>query len=180
MQHTLLPTPERVALRREYHVRVWIIALFAVSVAGTIGVAALFPAYIRGSLEERLQLGAIAALEKDKSASGIGNVEQELAADKILLAALAESSDRELLSTEISNLLALRGTVKLSAISANRKEDESVELTLQGIAPTRESLLSFKARIENLTPGTSVTLPISQLAKSTNIQFSMLIVKPKP
>ncbi len=180
MQHTLLPTPERIIIRHEYHVRVWILALFAISVAGTIGVAALFPSYLRGSLEERLQLEAIANLQKSKDASGIANIEQELVTDKLLLAALTEGTDKVLLSTEISDILDKRGIVKVTSISISHPDKGGTDVTLLGVAPTRESLTRFKDRLETENPpGTEVNLPISQLAKSTNIQFSMQIIKPK-
>ncbi|MES2216694.1 MAG: hypothetical protein V4481_05380 [Patescibacteria group bacterium] len=180
MQHTLVPIHERKLIRKEYHIRVWIVALFAVSVAGVIGVAALFPGFMKASLEERTQLDAIASLEKNKSANGITAIEQELATDKILLAALGEGTDRRLTSAEIEAVITVKGTVKLTGITVSRASDGVVSIVVQGTAPTRESLLSFKTRVEAQIPGTAATLPISQLAKSSNIQFSMQIVRPKP
>jgi hypothetical protein len=179
MQHTLIPPQERRILRNEYHVRAWIILLFALSVSGTIGVASLFPAFLRGSLEERTQLEAIASLEKNKRESGVVNIEQELATDKLLLAVLAEGSDRMLLSAEIQDLIMLKGSVHITSISVGRLDKAGVRMVVQGVAPTRESLLGFKSKLE-ASPGTSVTLPISQLAKSTNIQFSVEITRSKP
>ncbi len=180
MQHTLVPTHERKIIRKEYHIRVWIVAFFAVSVAGAIGVAALFPAFMKASLEERLQPDSIASLEKSKNANGITAIEQELGTDKILLSALGEGSDRRLISTEIETVIAVKGTVKFTSMSVGRADDGVARIVVQGVAPTRESLLSFKTRVESQIAGTVATLPISQLAKSSNIQFSMEIVRPKP
>jgi hypothetical protein len=179
MQHTLIPFTERKKLRNEYHVRAWIILLFALSFAGTIGVASLVPAFLRGSMEERAQLDAIASLEKNKQASGAVNVEQELIADKMLLAVLAEGSDRILLSAEIRDLILSKGSVQITSFAVERIEKGQTRIVIQGVAPTRESLLQFKTKIESGVPGTVTTLPISQLAKSTNIQFSMEIIRPK-
>jgi hypothetical protein len=179
MQHTLVPPHERSLLRREYHVRAWIVALFAFSLAGAIGVAGLFPAFMRGTLEERLQLAAIASLEENKNASNAAAIEQELASDKILLAALADGTNQKLLSAEIGELISRKGSVRLASIAVNRLPEGKVKMIIQGTAPTRESLLSLKTRIETQVPGAAVTLPISQLAKSANIQFSLEIILPK-
>jgi hypothetical protein len=179
MQHTLVTPVERKRLRHEYHVRAWILMLFVLSVGGIVGVASLLPAFLRGSLEERLQLNAIASLEKNKQASGVVNIEQELIADKLLLATLVEGSDRMFMSTEIQDLSAMKGTVKITSLALERKSDGSVRIIVQGVAPTRESLTAFKTKVENSVLGTQINLPISQLAKSTNIQFSMEIIRPK-
>jgi hypothetical protein len=179
MQHTLVTPVARKQLRREYHVRAWIVTLFVLSVAGIVGVASLLPAFLRGSLEERVQLNAIASLEKNKQDSGVVHIEQELIADKLLLAVLAEGSDRMLMSAEIQDLITIKGSVHLTSFAIERRNDGSVRIVVQGIAPTRESLLAFKTKVETTVPGTATNLPISQLAKSTNIQFSMEIIRPK-
>lgn len=179
MQHTLVPFTERKKLRNEYHVRAWIVLLFALSVAGTIGVASLIPAFMRGSLEERTQLDAIASLEKNKQASGAVNVEQELIADKMLLSVLAEGSSRMPLSSEVHDLILAKGSVRITSFDVERLKEGTTRIVIQGVAPTRESLRQFEAKVEAGVPGTKTTLPISQLAKSTNIQFSMEIIRPK-
>jgi len=180
MQHTLLPAHQHATLRHEYHLRVLITIFFALSLAGVVGVASLLPAYLRGSLEERLQLDSIASLEKDKGARGAASIEQELKTDKILLATLTDGADTRLLSAEIQDFVTLRGSVKITSFTVQRGEDDSISIVLQGVAPTREALLAFKNRIEEHGKGTTATLPISQLAKSTNIQFSIQIIEPKP
>lgn len=179
MQHTLVPPKARKLLRQEYHVRAWIVAFFAVSVAGTVGVASLFPAFMRGSLEERLELDTIATLEKQKNEKGLNKIEAELSSDKVLLAALLDGLERKTLSSEIEKVISEKGNIKITSISVNNAPEGKTQVILQGVAPTREALLSFKIRLENQVPGTETTLPISQLAKSTNIQFSLEIIRPK-
>ena len=179
MQHTLVPPQDRKRLRHEYHVRAWIVALFAISAAGVIGVAALFPSFMKGTFEERLQLEAVAALEKSKNEKGITAKEHELAADKQLLITLSDGLDKKMLSAELEQVFNDRGTVQLNNIGIARQSDGSVRILIQGIAPTREALLGYKSKLENQVMGTMVTLPISQLAKSTHIQFSMEVTRPK-
>jgi hypothetical protein len=180
MQHTLLPQHARKLLRREYHVRAWIVAFFAISVAGSVGVASLFPAFMRGYVEEHSALNTLSSLEKNKNARGIVKLEQELASDKILLTALAEGIDNKVLSKEIEAVISDKGTLKIASITINRiSENDSTRIIVQGVSPTREALLAFKVRMESQIPGTTATLPISQLTKSTQIQFSMEIIRPK-
>ncbi len=154
-------------------------AFFAISVAGTVGVAALFPAFMRGSLEERLELDTIAALEKQKNEKGINKIETEISSDKVLLAALFDGLDSKNISAEIEQVISGKGNTKITSMSFSNMPDGTSHIILQGVAPTREALLSFKIRMETQVPGTETTLPISQLAKSANIQFSMEIIRPK-
>ena len=53
-------------------------------------------------------------------------------------------------------------------------------MVVQGIAPTREALVSYKNRLEGLTIGNKVELPISELAKSKDIRFSLRFTRTLP
>ena len=176
MLHTLLSSKERARIRHEYQTRLAIVSLFAISVSGVIGIAALFPAFMRGILAEQTELEKIAVLENDRRSSGVVEMEQELTADKTILAILAEGIGSKPVSGKILDIVALRKLNKISSISINRTED-GTRTVLQGTAPTRDSLLDFRSQIESKISGAAVTLPLSQLAQSTNIRFAIEIIE---
>jgi hypothetical protein len=91
--------------------------------------------------------------------------------------ALLDSLNKEktpiLYSDLIAGLINMRGTLKFTGFSVAKSGTTTYSINLQGIAPTRNSLLSFKSNFENLAPGNKVELPVSELAKSSNINFSL-------
>ena len=180
MQHTLLPATERRALRREYRVRVLIVLCFMASLAGLIGIGSLFPTFMRASLEEQSTLSVIASLKKVKDDSGMTKIEGELADDEALLAALEKHIGTALLSSVVEDAISARGSLQLTSFSLNRASTSTVVVVLQGTAQTRDALLAFKSRLESRVPGTKVELPISELAKSSDIPFSLRVTEPLP
>ncbi len=179
MRHTFLPNSERTQIYREYSVRVVAIFSVAIAVAVAVGAAALFPAFMRASTVERSALDAIAA-GKAGSPSDAQVMQDELSADGKLLAALSGSRSASRLSNALRQIALVRSRVSLSAISVARADAGSVDAVLQGTAPTRDELLSFKARLEGIAPGAVVDLPLSQLAQSTDISFSLHLTAKLP
>ena len=75
----------------------------------------------------------------------------------------------------VKSIVGERDSVKISSIVSARTSTTTVTTFVQGTASTREVLLAFKSRLQAAIPGNVVDLPISQLAKSTNIQFSLSV-----
>lgn len=180
MQHTLLPLQERKALRREYRLRVAIVLCFMLSFAGFIGIVSLFPSYISMSVKEKGELDSVAAIKKQKDVSGMANVEGTLKTDASLLATAVPLMTGTEPSTVIESVVSARGSIHINAISVNQSDDSIFQVSIQGIAPDRDSLLAFQARLEALAPGNKASLPINQLAKNTNITFSIDLTEKLP
>jgi len=174
MHHTLLPPTERTALHREYLTRVSIVALFLVSVAFLIGIGSLFPAFIAASTEARTGMEAVAAMEKGREARGATGVEDQLKSAAVLSAALSSSSGVQL-SHAIQALSGSRGQVRIYSLSIKRAAAGAVAVSVEGRAPTRESLLAFRTSIEALVPGSTVNLPLSSFAASKDIPFALQV-----
>ena len=177
MQHTLLPPQERTILRREYRIRVLIIFCFLLSVVGLIGAGALFPSFLFALNEEKVQLSLLDSLRKGKSESGVTALELDFRRDNALIAALSKEPKTPRPSVTIQSIVGVRGTVKLNSITVDTPTEDTVSIIIQGIAPNRDALLAFKVRLEELVPGGGVELPVSDLAKSKDLQFSMRITQ---
>lgn len=175
MLHTLLPTPERRALRREYRIRALTVFLFALSVAGVLGVALLSPAFIRASAEQASAENDLSAIKKAKDLSGLTAIQQQVAIGQKLLGVLSGGLAHPNLSLLIEGLTRERATVRITSIDIAYTATTTVLATIQGLAPTRDMLLSFKSRLERDEPGSKVDLPVAELAKSTDIPFSIKV-----
>jgi len=175
MRYTLLTTKDQKSLGREYTIRLLVVFCFLLSLAGIIGSVSLFPSFIQAYLEEREERSAIVALKKDNDKSGINEIQDELRKDMQYVKILSEESDHVRFSALIQGVVSLRQNVRLSSLTLSRTSTTTVTVSIQGLAPTRDSLIAFKSRLENLTPGNQVDLPISELAKSRDIVFNMRV-----
>lgn len=180
MRHTLLPPQERRNLRREYYIRLGVIACCMASTVFVAGLILLLPAYMRARSEEKQQLLAITELRSDKDNGNDSTIVEELSSDSSALSILSDSLLRERPSKTIERIVDSRDGVRLNSISYSISGTTTAEVTIQGIAPTRASLLSFKDRIEHEIPLTHVDLPLSELAKSSSIPFSFKFVYKMP
>ena len=59
-------------------------------------------------------------------------------------------------------------------MSVSRADDGSRNITVTGVAKDRETLLSFAGIVEGIKDFTDVTVPVSDFAPVTNIDFSVL------
>jgi len=177
MQHTLLPPQVRAHLRREYRIRVVIIFCFLLSLAGLVGAATLFPSFIFALNEEQSQIALLESLKQNKDESGVTTLELDFQRDNILINALGVTQKVPRSSVTIQSIVGVRKEVKLTSLAVEAPAPDSLSIIIQGIAPNRDTLLAFKIRLEELVPGGSVELPVSDLAKSKDIQFSMRIIQ---
>lgn len=86
---------------------------------------------------------------------------------------ILENVENAFLPTELVEL-ALRNTpdnVRLTRFQF-APEGEKVTITLSGVAPTREALVLFLEALEALPDVTLLKSPLSNLSKSTDIQFT--------
>jgi hypothetical protein len=176
MRHTLIPLKERILLRREYHTRAWIVLICVLAIAILAGSAAMFPAYLRAWSASRIALRTVASIRNDPNGSNLAHVQRVLASDDALLVALGSGAKVPRFSQAIASISAIHSPVTISSLTLNRMATSSVIVTMNGIAPTRNDLLKFKARLEGLAPKTNVDLPIEELAKSVNAPFSLQFV----
>lgn len=179
IHYTLLPLPEKNALIREYRVRVAIVACFIFSLSGLIYIGALFPAYMKAYSEKNDAMSR-ATLAKNSGANNTTSITNVLSLDATLLASASKSTNIPHISSLVESITTLRSDIKITsmAFSENGSGDTSTStynVAIEGLAPTRDSLIAWKTRLEDLSGGQKVDLPIAQLAKDKNISFSITV-----
>ncbi len=172
MRHTLLPLHERILLRREYHVRITIVFLFMVCVSLLVGIASILPTYT-SALNMESEILNKTVKTKDDSSQEVKEFQKNVARSLALLDSIDKGKDSVIFHDVIAGLISLRGTLKYNNFSISKTGTTTYAISLQGYAPNRNALLAFKTSFESLNPDNKVDLPVSELAKSTNIQFSI-------
>ncbi|MDE2040974.1 MAG: hypothetical protein KGI59_01110 [Patescibacteria group bacterium] len=178
MQHTLLPQPERRALRREYRIRALIVLCFTLSVAGLLGVASVLPAYFGAMAAEHSAENDLVAVKHANTTSGLTSIQQKVADGVKLLSVLDLSGLPPDLSVVIDDVVSTRGSIRIDSLTAAHTGTTTIGLTILGVAPTRDMLTAWKDTLASTLPGATVNLPISELAQATNVDFSIQISAP--
>lgn len=173
MRHTLLPLNERIALRREYYIRAGVVACFILSLVFVMGIASLFPAFIKTiSTEESFKSNAL-NLSKQSVDPELKPIQQKVTKSLALLDLLGKGDKNPKMTELIEGIIDIKGDIKFNNFSATKISTSTFTMSIQGVSPTRNSLLAFKDRYESLYPGNKIDLPVSELAKSSNISFSL-------
>lgn len=143
------------------------------SFAGLVGFISLFPSYIKVASEHAESERIV-----NKSSGIDSSLEQfrfELENDAILLESLTSNQSLKY-SDIILSTISARGSVAITAVSFEDTASSTVSLVIQGVAPTRDDLVEFKTRLENMSVGNTVVLPVSELAQSKDIKFSLRFI----
>lgn len=175
MYYNVLPEEVKKTLRREYRMRLLTNIFVAVSFVGVIGGISLAPSYIDAlSKETRLAveretLGRLnESQDMDEAKTTLFTTREKI---KILEGSEAEFKGSDLLAKVIK---AKPVNIAIQSIQYEPKAQKHI-LTISGVAPTREDLVSFREALEKTTPFQKADIPISTLAKSIDVDFTITV-----
>lgn len=175
----LIPPKGEGVVRREYILRVS--ATYAVLLGCTVSVFAigLVPIYIL----VQAHIGALkveAATQTDTEL--LKRAEGEIREIKEVLAQLRSQEQTVHASTVFKNIETLApGGVTFKTLTCGYDSDTITTIIVTGTATTRETLIRFKKALETSETFSSAEVPIADLAKDTNLPFTMTIsLTPQP
>jgi hypothetical protein len=160
-------------MHREYLSRVAVVSLCMLSAAVMLGVAALFPAEIRARLADRASVEAADRASKAAESADLASAEADIGTSKDILIAFSTDDHNSKFSDAVIAISAGHSPISISSMVLNRQGTSTLAITIDGVAQTRSDLLAWKGRLEALAPGATVELPISTLAKSKDVNFSL-------
>ena len=171
----LLPTTERKALRAERFKRLGVCAVVGLLITLGIGSVLWLPAYFGAtsrerSMQERLEaLNQLIELKQGKSSDAtIRDTQEGLEALSVLLGYVQPSDIlNDITSTMPAGITLWQYSYTHSA--------EEITITIAGRATTREALLSFGDALNSSQLFSTVDIPISTLARSTDIAFTLTL-----
>ncbi len=172
----LLPPEDKIAIKKEYQRRLIVITgILMFSVIGS-AIILLIPSYFLLSSREKNFKTQVSALKEIMANDETEKIESSISIlnEKLKLLTNDENSQRKtsLLLKQISHIKP--ATVKLTAFSYDKGEEEEI-FSIEGIAATRESFLSFLNNAEKMEGIKKITSPPSNLLKGENISFKLTI-----
>jgi hypothetical protein len=169
MLHNLLPKDTKKNLRNEYVMRMLSTALFLMATAVGIGAASLLPTYI--SISSALDEAKIVD-QKEGSATESSPL-QELARTAVLLQTLNTKLSAEPMTEIMQGIIAVHPDgIQITGITFDR---DPLTFSLKGNATTRDALVTYKKALESHDRVTHVSSPISDLAKSSDLEFTLTL-----
>ena len=162
-------------MRRDYFVRLLIVLCFLLSLSALIGAAALFPAYLSARNLEQSEQGTVSEINSSKEAQNRAAIDAKLRSDQAVVTRLLGNANNYRASGAVQTIVGERGAVTLTSFAFTALGTSTAIAVLQGQALTRDELLAFKARLLTAFPQSTVDLPLSELAKQKDIEFSMKI-----
>ena len=168
----LLPKKERKHFEWEYRFRLLIILLLFTMVTFALGIVFLLPSFFvsqskEKSIERQSELlqKTITLRERDMSVASLRSINQKI---NKLTAVQEQVLQTEIMQTIIKNL---DKDITIDAFYYTHKIDSDGEMRITGKAKSRTSLLSFSDRLKKESLFNNVDLPVSSLARDSNIVF---------
>lgn len=171
----LLPAAYRKKVTIEYRLRVAVVVFSLILIIAVVGIALLTPSYFlsRSKRDSASEQKAFIERSIEFRESEISAELLRKTRDRLVL--LADDGNRMSFTEIIEKLIRDKGIgVAISGISHVRLGGTGT-LTITGEALQRDSLLAFKKALDREASFSSVSLPISDLAKSRDIEFTLTL-----
>lgn len=175
----LLPEERIRSLRRIYFFRLGVVAVLLLSGVTLVHGVLLLPSYmyLRNQVEERTaSLTSLTATLAGSEEKEISVRVAALAEDSAYLARLSSVPKASAAIREIAALP--RSGIRLTGFSFAPKEGAESEMSVTGVATTREALRTFEQSLADQPFITSADLPISAYAKERDISFTISLTGP--
>jgi len=172
----LLPQDVQAQQRREYRLRLGAVALLFLAFAFIVGIVSLLPFAVSSGVE-------LMATKRDSTSNTVAPQIDRTALDEVLafkgelnLLVPAEPQPTYSFAKSIKDAtLDKPDGVSLSSFSFASVSGEAMQLVLSGVSATRDALVEFSQRLSSDAAFSSVDLPISNLSKKSDIDFSITL-----
>ncbi|MBP9802777.1 MAG: hypothetical protein KBD14_00495 [Candidatus Pacebacteria bacterium] len=175
----LIPNEEKKKIRKDFYMRVVIVSFFVLGIAILISNIMLTPALFYASLEKKL-ISEQFAKDENKLAFDL-NQENKNAVEslesKITLIKQARDNKFLVSAKVVDNLLNKKiNGILINEINYTKDPNKGNLINIRGKASSRERLLTFKNSLASDPNFKNVDLPISNFIKSTDIEFSLVLI----
>lgn len=176
--YDLLPQENKKGLRNDYRYRLTILIIEGLLVTGILCLIFMVPSYFLTHSKLTTVKAREAELLKNQRAAEERVVSKELEESrnnmKFVEDGLVAHGVQEVIDTVLSYKADTISIVGFNVVKA--KEGEQYTVSVTGTADDRDSLVSFTKKLQKEKTFTNVVLPVSNLEKNRNIDFSMSFV----
>lgn len=168
----LLAQKQKDKVMREYSLRRNVVILFVLIFVCIVTIIGLLPSYMLSGVRYEELAGQASSVDEKRRAEAVEAADW-LSRTNRALRLLTPSLDTDRPSEFIDNVIAERGEGILLTNFAWKKDGESTLLSVEGVAATRQDLIAFEDRIKSSGLFADVALPISDLARDREIDFTI-------
>jgi hypothetical protein len=171
----LLLKEQKKNITREYRVRFWTVACSLFFAGEIISLILLFPSYLTAHTRLNILNSESASLKVQNLTTESARLSSIVQQTNNYLDILTSSTTPIGAVSAIQNIAAVRdGSVRIGSL-LYRINNGQQQIVIAGKANSRQSLLDFVKKLKNQPSVVSADLPISDFAKSQNIDFSINI-----
>lgn len=172
----LLPENLRKEIISEYRLRLIIVVVVFVIITQISFLVFLFPSWLTSFYKERDFLAMGDEVNKSLLSLDISSTTSYINSLNLTLNIIDESLEYPKLVPIINEVLSKKTSgIKIGAIYYSVDSKNTATLNINGISDKRETLVSFTESLKNVEYMKKVDLPLSNLAKDRNIDFSINI-----
>ncbi|MFZ2522055.1 MAG: PilN domain-containing protein [Minisyncoccia bacterium] len=170
----LLPDSIKQEVQVEYQLRRTTVVLVFLIVIQISTLIFLFPSWILSNTKQSGLLLQLEKIEVSSLSSDAVKIQEKIKSINNELNLLNTSLEYPKFSTIVDKIISKKSSsIKLNSFSYSG--GKTWVITIKGIALTRESLVSFVDSLKSDSQFKSVDLPVSNLAKNKNIDFSVIL-----
>jgi hypothetical protein len=169
----LLTEDERRKVRHEYIVRRTIVMLCAFVLVLVVGIIGLFPSYTLSNVRQLEALRHIKIVDSARQRNDDLDLQAWLEDINLKLKLLSPALDTDRPLNSIDKILDQKGAGILITDFSLVKSTDKVDISINGVATNRQSLITFKDRLNSSGNFSNVVSPISNLAKDKDIDFQI-------
>jgi len=171
----LLPKSEKNSLRKEYLFRLGSVVLVMISILFVVVDVFTISSYFILKSEQSFLEKQIVTLKKTFDVNGKRQLSESLLnSTKTSLAKLLPLEESAYPTDIISSALSTKKQgVRIQEIVFVRNDNRTVNIQLIGVSSDRETLISFVNSLKRNILFNNVDLPVSNLAKNTNVDFNL-------
>ena len=162
------------AVKQEYRFRLVVVWFWALSFVGIISFILVFPVYttVKVHYDEAVQKEAAEHSVQNSQSADVANIISKANTYMSALSLLSPLQADEIIGLVVSSK---PSGVTITSISIT-KSNNGANISLSGVASTRNTLLAFDKNLEGVGQFSNVSLPVSFLAEDTLINYSIQLI----
>ena len=175
----LIPKAEKKRMLKGFYSRLVVLFLVMLGLISFVAFGVILPSYFISSVREgviqgklEIQKKELVSLPDQQTLLVVEDLDQ-----KMKLIEKAEKN-KFIVSQKVINAVILQkaSTIKITDISYEDNGIKGKKISVEGSAPSREVLLSFRRALEEDIAFSRVDLPISNFVKGSNIKFYLSLI----
>lgn len=167
-----LPENLKKEVRSQYYIRLCIVAGLLLLLVHIVSMFFIFPSWILSTVKKQELESTLFALTESEKTVHDASTSESISSTNKILRTLNTTFQYPHTFPFFNTILSFKKPgIQLSKFSYSSKSATDAAISLEGIASTREILVSFVKDLKSSGAFTAVDLPVSNLAKDTNIDF---------